>query len=71
MTNQKLPKVENIVENGINMITVSIGKETLTLTIKQASNFATIMENAASMPSSLAHIDNVFNNWTGDDGGTC
>lgn len=71
MANQKLPYVENIVENGVNMVTVSIGKETVKLTIEQAGKFATIMENAASMPASLAHIDNVFDLWSGDDGGTC
>ena len=74
MTNQKLPKVDNIKENGVDMVTVSIGKETLTLTIDQAYGFAQIMETAASLPAALNHIDNVFEGWGDEgwsDGGTC
>lgn len=66
--------VENIKENGVDMVTITLGSETLTLTIEQAYGIAQVMENAAGLPASLEHIDAVFEGWGSEgwsDGGTC
>jgi antitoxin component of MazEF toxin-antitoxin module len=63
-------QLENVKENGVDMVSIKLGNESLMLTIAQTYQLAEIIENYAGMPASLDHINDVFDNW-GNDGGTC
>ena len=63
---------DNVEVDGVNMVKIAVGTETLMLTIDQAFGFANIVQNCAELPGALNHIDAVFDNWfDGYDGGIC
>jgi hypothetical protein len=64
--------VKNVTVDGIEMIEITLGSETLMLTTTQARSVSEWIKNKVELSASLAHIDAVFDDWgSGDDGCTC
>lgn len=71
MNNVSLTSINEIVD-GENMIRISMGTESMLVSVAYARQIAEYIKNTANLTEELKHIDNVFDNWnSGYDGGTC
>jgi hypothetical protein len=63
--------IKNTTVDGTEMVEITLGCETLMLTPEEAHEVSERITNMADLSAFTAHIDVVFDNWGGDDGGTC
>jgi hypothetical protein len=63
--------IDHTTVDGVDMVKITVGDETLMLTLQEARAVSECIENMANYGSAVDHINAVFDNWGGDDGGTC